>query len=283
MLNSFITLNDIKIGNELPIILIAGLNVIEDPDITFKTAKTIKEICEKINIKFIFKASYDKANRSSINSYRGPGIEQGLEIFKTLKKELDIKIITDVHTPFQAEKASKICDVIQIPAFLARQTDLIEAIAKTQKIINIKKPQFLSPNQVKNIIEKFLYFGNKNLMICERGTNFGYDNLIVDFLGFEIIKKDCGNLPFIFDVTHSLQFRELNGTQSGGRRKQIVDLALAGTSTKIAGIFIETHPDPEKALCDGPSAIPLDKLEDLIRQIKALDKLVKSFPKIVIN
>lgn len=283
MINSQITLENTKIGNNMPIILIGGLNVIEDADLTYNTAKEINEICKKLNINFIFKASYDKANRSSINSFRGPGIDKGMKILKEIKKELNIKLITDVHTPIEAEKASEICDVIQLPAFLARQTDLIEAMAKTKKIINIKKPQFLSPNQMFNIIEKFLHYGNNNLMICERGTNFGYDNLIVDFLGFETIKKSCYNFPLIFDVTHSLQCREITGIASSGRREQIVDLALAGTSTKIAGIFIETHPNPNAALCDGPSALPLSKLEDLLEQIIALDKLVKSFPKLEIN
>jgi len=283
MINSFINLKNTKIGNDQPIILIGGLNVIENSDLTYSTAKEIKDLCNKLGMNFIFKASYDKANRSSISSFRGPGIYKGLKILEEIKNELDIHIITDVHSPLEAEKASEICDVIQLPAFLARQTDLVEAMAKTQKIINIKKPQFVSPNQVRNIVEKFLHYGNKNLLLCERGTNFGYDNLIVDFLGFEIIKKSCFNIPIIFDVTHSLQCRETNGTSSSGRREQIVDLALAGTSTKIAGIFIETHPNPNEALCDGPSALPLSKLEDLLKQIIAIDKLVKSFEKIEIN
>ena len=246
MINSRIVLNNIKIGNDLPIILIGGLNVIEKAELTYETAKKIKKICETLNIQFIFKASYDKANRSSINSYRGPGLLKGMEIFRGIKKDLNISIITDVHSPEEAEKASEICDVIQLPAFLARQTALIEAMAKTNKIINIKKPQFLSPNQIRNIVDKFLYYGNKNLMVCERGTNFGYDNLIVDFLGFDIIKKNCMDIPLIFDVTHSLQCRETNGAKSGGRREQIVDLALAGASTKIAGIFIETQKKEKK-------------------------------------
>ena len=283
MINPSITLDNFKIGNDLPIILIGGLNVVENFELTYKTAKHIKQICKKLNIQFIFKASYDKANRSSIDSYRGPGLLKGMEIFRELKKDLNISIITDVHSPAEAEKASEICDVIQLPAFLARQTDLVEAMAKTKKIINIKKPQFLSPNQISNIIEKFLHYGNKNLMVCERGTNFGYDNLIVDFLGFDIIKKNCMNVPLIFDVTHSLQCRETNGAKSGGRREQIVNLALAGTSTKIAGIFIETHPNPDDAFCDGPSALPLSKLEDLLKQIVEIDKLVKRFPKIEIS
>ena len=283
MINPYLKLDKFKIGNDLPIILIGGLNVIENYELTLNTAKQINKICNKLNIKFIFKASYDKANRSSINSYRGPGLIKGLEILREIKKELNINIITDVHSPIEVEKAIEVCDVIQLPAFLARQTDLIEAMAKSKKTINIKKPQFLSPNQMRNIVDKFLYHNNNNLMICERGTNFGYDNLVVDFLGFEIIKQNCMNLPLIFDVTHSLQCRETNSSKSSGRRKQIVDLALAGVSTKIAGIFIETHPNPYEALCDGPSALPLSKLEDLLIQIKALDKLVKSFPKIKIS
>ena len=283
MVKTTINLGDTKIGNNQPIILIGGLNVIENINLTFKTAKHIKNVCEKLNINFVFKASYDKANRSSVNSFRGLGIEKGLEILEEIKKELKIHIITDVHSPAEAEKACEICDIIQLPAFLARQTDLIEAMAKTKKAINIKKPQFISPNQVRNIIDKFLHYGNNNLMLCERGSNFGYDNLIVDFLGFDVMKKSCSDIPLIFDVTHSLQYREINSRESGGRREQIVNLALAGASTKIAGIFIETHPEPDKALCDGPSAIPLEKLEDLLMQIKELDKLVKSFPKINIS
>ena len=272
-----------EIGNDHPIFLIGGLNVIENEEITYQTAKHFKKTCNKLNIEFLFKASYDKANRSSIDSYRGPGLKEGLKILHDIKKELSINIITDVHNEGEVEEAANICDALQLPAFLARQTSLIESLAKSHKLINIKKPQFISPHQVVNIVEKFFHYGNNNIMVCERGSNFGYDNLVVDFLGFEVIKKTCGNIPLIFDITHSLQFRNVNDKQSGGRREQILDLALAGTALSISGIFLETHPNPDKALCDGPSALPLDKLEDFLLRIIAIDKLVKSFTKLEIK
>ena len=272
-----------EIGNDHPIFLIGGLNVIENEEITFQTAQHFKKICAKLNIKLLFKASYDKANRSSIDSYRGPGLKKGLKILHNIKKELSINTITDVHNENEVEEAASICDALQLPAFLARQTSLIESLAKSNKLINIKKPQFISPHQVFNIVEKFLHYGNRSIMVCERGSNFGYDNLVVDFLGFEVIKKTCHNIPLVFDITHSLQFRNNNDKQSGGRREQILDLALAGTALSISGIFLETHPNPDQALCDGPSALPLDKLEDFLVRIIAVDKLVKNFPKLEIK
>ena len=274
---------DFKIGNKYPIFLIGGLNVIENADITYQTAQHFKKICDKLNIKLLFKASYDKANRSSIDSFRGPGLKEGLKILQDVKKELGIKIITDIHCEKEVEEAANICDALQLPAFLARQTSLIECLAKSNKLINIKKPQFISPHQVVNIVEKFFHFGNHNIMVCERGSNFGYDNLVVDFLGFEVIKKTCQNVPLIFDITHSLQFRNINDKHSSGRREQILDLALAGTALSISGIFLETHPNPDEALCDGPSALPLDKLEDFLVRIISVDKLVKSFSKLEIK
>ena len=223
----------------------------------------------------MFKVSYDKANRSSINSYRGPGIEKGIAILAKVKEKLKIKIITDVHSPKEADEASKVVDIIQLPAFLARQTDLISAIAQTNCIVNIKKPQFLSPYQMKNIIDKFYSMGNNRLLICERGTNFGYDNLVVDMLGFGVMKKTCYNLPLIFDVTHSLQCRDSLGKESNGRRSQVLELAKAGIALGLAGLFLESHPDPENALCDGPSALPLDLLERFLIQLKEIDNVVK--------
>lgn len=272
-----------EIGNDNPIFMIGGLNVIENEEITYQTANHFKKICAKLNIELLFKASYDKANRSSIDSFRGPGLKRGLKILNDVKRELSIKVITDVHSEKEVEEAANICDALQLPAFLARQTSLIESLAKSNKLINIKKPQFISPHQVVNIVEKFFHFGNHNIMICERGTNFGYDNLVVDFLGFDVIKKTCNNIPLIFDITHSLQCRNINSKQSGGRREQILDLALAGTALGISGIFLETHPNPNKALCDGPSALPLEKLEDFLLRIIAIDKLVKSFSKLEIK
>ena len=276
MKRKIVRVNNINIGNHLPLVLICGLNVIENREITFQTASYIKTICSKLDIPFIFKASFDKANRSSISSFRGPGIEKGLKVLSDIKNKLKIPIITDIHEPYQAKVVSEICDIIQLPAFLARQTDLIKSMAKTNIPINIKKPQFLSPSQVINIVNKFFSEGNKNILICERGHCFGYDNLVVDMLGFNVIKETCYNLPFIFDVTHSLQCRDSNSKVSGGRNNQLFELARAGTAIGIAGLFVECHPDPTKALCDGPCALEINKLEALLNQIKIIDVFVKN-------
>ena len=283
MYKQIINLDDIVFSNLSPFVLIGGLNVLEDIKLSIETAKYYKNICEKLKIPLVFKASYDKANRSSFNSFRGPGLVKGLEIFKQIKDELDIKIITDVHTPQEALKAAKIVDIIQLPAFLARQTDLIKAIASTKAIVNIKKPQFLSPSQMKNIVEKFHNFGNSNLLICERGTNFGYDNLVVDMLGFGVMKKTCKNIPLIFDVTHSLQNRDVSSSASGGRRSQVFELAKSGIALGLAGIFLESHPNPDKALCDGPSALPLELLEVFLLQLKEIDSIVKNQEIVAVN
>ena len=226
---------------------------------------------------YVFKASFDKANRSAIHSFRGVGLDEGMKIFSAIKKEFNVPVITDVHEPWQCEPVAEVCDILQLPAFLARQTDLVVAMAKTGRVINIKKPQFLSPSQMKNIVDKFKEAGNEQLILCERGSNFGYDNLVVDMLGFGVMKKTCGDLPIIFDVTHSLQQRESGAAASGGRRSQVLDLALAGMATGLAGLFLEAHPNPDQAKCDGPSALPLDKLEDFLVRVKAVDDVVKSF------
>jgi len=278
-----IKLGNILISNDKPITLIGGVNVIENKDFTYECAKVYKKVCQKLSINLVFKASYDKANRSSADSFRGPGIDEGLKILSEIKKELDLFVISDVHTPEEALKASSVLDIIQLPAFLARQTDLIHSLANTGKIINIKKSQFISPFQVKNIVDKFLKFGNNQLLLCERGHSFGYDNLIVDMLGFGEIKETCNNLPVIFDVTHSLQRRDAGSIISGGRRNQIFELARSGVGTRIAGIFLESHPNPKNALCDGPCALPLDYLEEFLSQIISVDNLVKSFPKIILE
>ena len=276
-------LGNIQLSNKSKFVLLGGVNVLESRDFAYDAACYYKEICNKLDIPLIFKASYDKANRSSFDSYRGPGIIKGMEILNEIKQNLNIPILTDVHNISEAEIASEFCDVIQIPAFLARQTDLVEAIAKSKRIVNIKKPQFLSPFQVKNIVDKFRHFGNNKLLICERGTNFGYDNLVVDMLGFGVIKKSCDDLPVFFDVTHSLQCRDTSSSVSQGRREQSLDLAKAAISLKIAGLFLESHPEPNKALCDGPSALPLDLLEQFLFQIKQIDLIVKKQVDIVIN
>ena len=273
-----VTLGSITFANDAPFVLIGGVNVLESADLTLEVASQYKEICRKLNIPLVFKASYDKANRSSIHSYRGPGLREGLEILQMVKDTHGIPVISDVHSPEQAAPAAEVCDIIQLPAFLARQTDLVEAMARTGSVINIKKPQFLSPSQMVNLVEKFRECGNDQLLICERGSNFGYDNLVVDMLGFGVMKQCCDELPLIFDVTHALQCRDPHGAASGGRRSQVIDLARAGISVGLAGLFLEAHPEPDRALCDGPSALPLHHLEAFLTQLRELDTLVKSLP-----
>ena len=269
-----IKIKEINLSNNSPMTIIAGLNVLEDEDMALDVAEKLKEITTKHNIPFVFKASFDKANRSSIDSYRGPGIEVGKKIFKSIKKNIDVPIITDIHEEGQIEEISQVVDILQIPAFLCRQTDLISAACKTQLPLNIKKGQFLSPYQMKNIIEKCNSFGNDNIILCERGSSFGYDNLIVDFLG--ISEQKAFNYPIILDVTHSLQLPGGQGNSAGGRSHQAEDLARAAIALKISGLFIEVHPSPDKALCDGPSATKLEDFEDMITKIKKIDDLVKS-------
>ena len=277
MSDKTINLGKIKISNQLPFVLFGGMNVLESRDLALKICEKYVEVTQKLNIPYVFKASFDKANRSSIFSYRGPGLEEGLKILAEVKSTFNVPIITDVHEKEQASEVAKVADVLQIPAFLARQTDLVSAIAKTGKVVNIKKPQFLSPSQMANVTKKFEECGNSNLLLCERGANFGYDNLVVDMLGFGVMKQVCGGYPIIFDVTHSLQCRDSGGAASGGRRSQVADLARAGLAVGIGGLFLEAHPNPNEAKCDGPSALPLDKLEPFLKQCKAIDELVKSF------
>ena len=278
-----VSVGDIEFGNDKPFVLVGGINVLESEQFAVDVAGVYQEVCARLEIPLVFKASYDKANRSSINSYRGPGLEQGLAIFQTLKKATGLPLITDVHSPEEAAPVASVVDIIQLPAFLARQTDLVQAMAETGAPVNIKKPQFLSPEQMGNIVHKFRECGNDKLILCERGSNFGYDNLVVDMLGFGVMKEHTGGIPVIFDVTHALQRRDPNDTASGGRRAQVVELARAGMATGLAGLFLESHPNPEKALCDGPSALPLDQLESFLEQVKAVDQLVKSLPKLDIN
>ena len=269
-----IKIKEINLSNNSPMTIIAGLNVLEDEDMALDVAENLKEITTKHNIPFVFKASFDKANRSSIDSYRGPGLEVGKKIFESIKKNINVPIITDIHEEGQIEEISQVVDILQIPAFLCRQTDLISAACKTQLPLNIKKGQFLSPYQMKNIIEKCNSFGNDNIILCERGSSFGYDNLIVDFLG--ISEQKTFNYPIILDVTHSLQLPGGQGNSAGGRSHQAEDLARAAIALKISGLFIEVHPNPDKALCDGPSATKLEDFEDMITKIKKIDDLVKS-------
>ena len=266
-----------QISNELPLTLIAGMNAFESEQLVMQVAEQLKNYSEQLQIPFIFKVSIDKANRSSVESFRGIGIDKALSALARVKSQLDIAILTDVHEIHQAAQFAEVADILQLPAFLARQTDLVAALAKTGKIINIKKPQFLSPQQMTHIVQKFYEFGNKNLMICERGSNFGYDNLIVDMLGFQVMRQQNNNIPIVFDVTHALQKRDAGAASSGGRSTQLFGLARAGVAAKIAALFIEVHPEPAKALCDGPSALQLAQLPKLISQLQAIDNIVKNF------
>lgn len=271
---------DIEVGNALPFVLFGGMNVLESRDLAMQVAEHYVKVCAELGIPYVFKASFDKANRSSIHSFRGPGMEEGLKIFQEIKQTFNVPVITDVHEVHQAGPVAEVCDVIQLPAFLARQTDLVAAMAATGAVINIKKPQFLSPAQMKNIVEKFAECGNDKVMLCERGSNFGYDNLVVDMLGFRTMREVSGGAPLIFDVTHALQCRDPMGAASGGRRHQVAELGRAGMTQKIAGLFLEAHPDPDKARCDGPSALPLSALKPFLEQMKAVDDVVKSLPEL---
>ena len=270
-----IGVKDISIGNDKPFVLIAGLNVLEEEKTILEVISRCKQSAKSLEIPYIFKASYDKANRSSFDSYRGPGPKKGLEILFELKKEFDVPVISDIHTPAEAEMASEVLDIIQIPAFLSRQTDLIKAACETSLPLNIKKGQFLAPSDMLNIIEKCNHFNNDKIMICERGTSFGYNNLIVDMLGMVELKKT--DAPIIFDVTHSLQRPGGLGNKADGRGSSVFELARAGMSLGLAGLFLETHPDPAKALCDGPCALKLDDLDKFLSEIKSLDDLIKSY------
>ena len=266
-------LRNFNIDNKGPMTLMGGVNVLESRDLAMQVAEKFNEACQMYNINYIFKGSFDKANRSSINSYRGPGIDEGLKILQEVSETFNIPVITDIHEPNQAKIVGEICEVIQIPAFLARQTDLVSAAAKTDSIIQFKKPQFLSAQEMLNAIKKCSAAGNENIILCERGNSFGYNNLIVDTLNFQILKKFAK--PVIFDVTHSLQLPGGLGSATGGRREYVLSLAKAGISQSIAGLFLEAHPNPDEAKCDGPCAIPLSVLDDFLKQVKELDEFVK--------
>jgi len=270
-----IQVRDVKLSNENSFALVGGLNVLESESVALQVAETFRSITDKLQIPFIFKASFDKANRSSIDSFRGPGLDEGLQILEKIKSEFDVPILTDIHEPYQAAPAADVADVLQLPAFLSRQTDLIVAAAKTGAAINIKKAQFLAPEEMRNILQKCESSGNDRLILCERGTSFGYNNLVVDMLGFSVMKSF--GYPVLFDVTHALQRPGGMGDAAAGRRETVRELALAGMSQKIAGLFLEAHPEPEQALCDGPCALRLNQLEPFLRQMKDMDDLVKSF------
>ena len=274
---SLVISNDITVSNQAPFVLFGGINVLEDLDSTLAACARYVDVTERLGIPFVFKASFDKANRSSMHSYRGVGLDEGLRIFEAVKLRFGVPVLTDVHEIEQAKPVAEVVDVLQIPAFLARQTDLVVAIARTGRAVNIKKPQFMSPAQVRHVVNKCHEAGNHNVMLCERGSSFGYDNLVVDMLGFRTMREASGGSPVIFDVTHSLQRRDAGSEASGGRREQVFELARAGLAVGVAGLFLESHENPDQARCDGPSALPLALLEAFLVQMKAVDDLVKSF------
>ena len=266
-------LNNSTIGNAEPMTLMGGVNVLESESIAMTVAEQFARAASDFHVNWIFKGSFDKANRSSISSYRGPGIDEGLKILEKIKNNFDVPVITDIHESSQANQVAEICDILQIPAFLCRQTDLVIAAAQTNKIIQFKKPQFLSAPEMKNVIEKCKEAGNSQIILCERGNSFGYNNLVVDMLNFQIMKNL--NVPVIFDATHSLQLPGGLGNAAGGRREFLLPLAKAGLSQGIAGLFLEAHPNPDEAKCDGPCAIAADTIYSVISQLSALDTFIK--------
>jgi len=276
MQQKIIQVADIAIGNDNPMVLFGGMNVLESRDLAMSIAEHYVEVCRRLQIPYVFKASFDKANRSSLHSFRGPGLDEGLKILQEIKQTFGVPLLTDIHEPDQAAPAAEVCDIIQLPAFLSRQTDLVQAMASTSAVINIKKAQFLAPHEMKHILHKCEEAGNDQLILCERGTSFGYNNLVVDMLGFSIMKEF--GYPVIFDATHALQMPGGRSDSADGRRALVAQLSRAGLSQGIAGLFLESHPDPDKAKCDGPCALPLAKLEPYLRQMKAIDELVKSMP-----
>lgn len=263
-----------NIGPDKAFFLIAGTCVVENLDLTLSTAETLKKITEKLNIPFIYKSSFDKANRSSIKSYRGPGLEEGLRILQEVKSQIGVPVLTDVHEDSPLDKITEVVDVLQTPAFLCRQTNFITRVAKTGKPINIKKGQFLSPQEMSSVAEKAKSTGNQNIMLCERGFSFGYNNLISDMRSL-VIMQDT-QCPVVFDATHSVQLPGQKGTSSGGQRQFIPTLAKAAIAVGISGLFMETHPDPDKALSDGPNSWPLNKMESLLSHLKKIDQITKN-------
>jgi 2-dehydro-3-deoxyphosphooctonate aldolase (KDO 8-P synthase) len=267
-----INIGDTKLGGNGHLFIIAGPCVIENEDVVFYTAAKLKEICQEVGLPFIFKSSYDKANRTSLSSFRGPGIEKGLRVLSDVRNRFHIPVISDVHSIEEIKLASQVLDALQVPAFLSRQTDLILSASHTGKPVNIKKGQFLAPWDVKNIIDKFVSTGNQNLFITERGTSFGYNNLVVDFRGLSIMRSF--GYPILFDVTHSLQLPGGKGDSSGGQREFADLLARAAVAVGVDGIFMEVHPDPDRALCDGPNMVPIDSVRNLLRTVKDIQTVV---------
>ena len=276
-----IKVGELKVSNALPFTLFGGMNVLESRELALEIAASYKEVTDKLGIPYVFKASFDKANRSSISSFRGPGLEKGCEILAEIKETYGVPVISDIHEPYQAKPAAEVIDVLQLPAFLCRQTDLVVALAETGRPVNVKKAQFLAAHEMGHIIRKFEEAGNKQVLLCERGSSFGYNNLVVDPLNFGIMKRT--GCPVVFDVTHSLQIPGGRSDSAGGRRQAVFELMLAGMSQGIGGLFLESHPDPSQAKCDGPCALPLNKLEEFLSQAKAVDDLVKGLPTISVE
>ena len=276
-----IEVGNLRVSNDLPFVLFGGMNVLESRELALEVASAYKEVTNRLGIPYIFKASFDKANRSSVASFRGPGLEKGCEILAEIKQTFDVPVISDIHEPHQAKPAAEVIDVLQLPAFLCRQTDLVVALAETGQPVNVKKAQFLAAHEMGHILRKFAEVGNEKVMLCERGTSFGYNNLVVDPLNFGIMKKT--GCPVVFDVTHSLQIPGGRSDSAGGRRQAVFELMLAGMSQGIGGLFLESHPTPSEAKCDGPCALPLDKLEAFLTQAKAMDDLVKGLPKVEVE
>jgi 2-dehydro-3-deoxyphosphooctonate aldolase (KDO 8-P synthase) len=271
-MSQLIKTGSIVIGQGCPLVLISGPCVIENYETTREIAATLKEITAGLQVPFIFKASYDKANRTSVNSFRGPGLVDGLRVLADIKKEFDVPILSDVHRISEIDAAARVLDIIQIPAFLCRQTDVLTAVAQTGKPVNIKKGQFLAPWDISNVVEKITSTGNRRILITERGTMFGYNNLVVDFRGFMIMRRT--GYPVIFDATHSVQLPGGAGTSSAGQRDFAPMLARAAVAAGVDGIFVEVHPDPERALCDGPNSLKLDTIYDLLTQLKSIHRTV---------
>lgn len=266
--------NGVTFANDRPFVLIGGMNVIEGEEIVMEVAAAFVDVTSRLGIPYVFKASFDKANRSSIHSFRGPGLDRGLAILSEVKRRFGVPVLTDVHEPYQAAPAAEVADILQLPAFLARQTDLVVAVARTGAAINVKKPQFLAPQEMQHIVEKCREAGNERVMLCERGSSFGYNNLVVDMLGMDLMKSMA---PVVFDVTHALQRPGALGQSAGGRREQASALGRSAMAIGIAGLFVEAHPDPDRAMCDGPSALPLEALSAYLEQMAEIDRLVKSF------
>jgi 2-dehydro-3-deoxyphosphooctonate aldolase (KDO 8-P synthase) len=267
-------IGNIALGGGNPLSLIAGPCVIEDEDTVFHTAQRLKEICAELDISLIFKSSYDKANRTSLGSFRGPGLDRGLRILSEVKSRFQLPVLSDVHSVDEVKPASEVLDVLQIPAFLCRQTDLILAASRTGRTVNIKKGQFLAPWDMKNIIDKCTSTGNRNVFVTERGTSFGYNNLVVDIRSFPILRSL--GFPVVFDVTHSLQLPGGKGICSGGQREFAEPLARSAVAAGVDGLFMEVHPEPDKALCDGPNMLPLDQLPQLLKVVKSIHELISA-------